>query len=73
MDAGLGDTVPCSHPVVVDGYVHDRRDVGGLTTSTLGATVSWPPAVVAEVPRLVDAWAAALRSVASIVSGGDGR
>ncbi|MFE5874051.1 amino acid adenylation domain-containing protein [Rhodococcus sp. NPDC056506] len=72
MDSGLGDAVPCSHPVVVDGYVHDRRGVGGLTTSMLGATVAWPPAVVAEVPRLVDAWAAALRSVAAIVSGGDG-
>ncbi|GAB7518297.1 hypothetical protein TSUKUMMB_31770 [Rhodococcus sp. no. 34] len=52
--------------------MHDRRDAGGLTTSTLGVTVSWPPAVVAEVPRLVDAWAAALRSVAAIVSGGGG-
>ncbi|MDF3304459.1 amino acid adenylation domain-containing protein [Rhodococcus sp. T2V] len=68
MDDGLGATVPCAYPLVVDSYVHDRRQADGGAVSTLGATVSWPGGVVPDVPRLVDAWAAALRSVAEIVA-----
>ncbi|MFD6860115.1 amino acid adenylation domain-containing protein [Rhodococcus sp. NPDC060090] len=69
MDDGLGATVPCAYPLVVDSFVHDHRPVTGDPISVLGVTVSWPRGVVSEVSGLTDAWVTALQSVAAIVKG----